>query len=196
MFDKAIARFNELNSQDPARVEQDGIVYPKELLAAQRLESWVLRVDPDASPALRLAARSQHLMRFLMPRRDYPEGRVGYLKWRKDMSRRHADLAAGVLSDSGFAPELIAEVRKIHQKEGLKSHPDTQKMEDALCLSFLSHEFAEFCEKHPDEKVIEIVQKSWLKMSELGHELALQIPFSGRAKELILLALTPTLAKS
>lgn len=185
LIPEAISRFNALNARDPNSIEVNGELRPKELVFAERLEAWVLRMHPDASDALRLAARSQHLQRWSVPRSDYPPGRVGYLKWRKDLSKRHADLATGVLSDLGAPEELISALRSINLKEGLKTNPDTQAMEDALCLSFLQHEFSAFVEKYDDEKVIDIVQKTWRKMSDSAHELALTLPLEGRAKELV-----------
>jgi hypothetical protein len=184
-IEQAILRFNEMNAQDPNQVMHEGKEVPRELLSAERLEAWVHKLEPSPSVALRLAARCQHLKRFSVPRSDYPEGRIGYLKWRKDLSRRHADLAAEVLSDLGFTEDVISEVRAINQKEGLRTNPDTQTMEDALCLSFLEHEFSAFAEKHEDDKVIDIVQKTWRKMSERGHALALTLPLGGRAKDLV-----------
>jgi len=185
LIQEAIDRFNELNAQDPNTLLIDGQARPKELVFAERLEAWVLRMHPTASDALRLAARSQHLQRWSVPRSDYPDGRVGYLKWRKDLSKKHADLATGVLEDLGAPEELIAALRSINLKEGLKTNPDTQAIEDALCLSFLEHEFSTFVEKYDDEKVIDIVQKTWRKMSEPAHEMALTLALDGRAKELV-----------
>lgn len=185
LVEKAIERFNAINAEDPIKVLASGKEVPRELLAAERLESWVLRLEPQASDALRLAARSQHLRRWSVPRGDYPEGRVGYLKWRKDLSKMHADLASDVLRGLGAPEALISALRALNLKEGLKLNPETQTIEDALCLSFLEHEFAEFAEKHEDDKVIDIVQKTWRKMSERAHAAALSLPLEGRAKDLV-----------
>jgi hypothetical protein len=185
LVSKALERFNALNAEDPNKITLAGKEHPRELLAAERLEAWVLRLEPDASDALRLAARCQHLKRWTVPRHDYPEGRVGYLKWRKDLSKKHAELATDVLRELGAAPTLIDSVRSINLKEGLKTNPETQTIEDALCLSFLEHEFTEFAEKHEDEKVIDIVRKTWRKMSERAHNEALGLSLEGRAKALV-----------
>jgi hypothetical protein len=185
LVEKAIERFNAINAEDPIKVLASGKEVPRELLAAERLEAWVLRLEPQASDALRLAARSQHLRRWSVPRGDYPEGRVGYLKWRKDLSKMHADLASDVLRGLGAPEALISALRALNLKEGLKLNPETQTIEDALCLSFLDHEFAEFAEKHEDDKVIDIVQKTWRKMSERAHAAALSLPLEGRAKDLV-----------
>jgi len=189
MVEQAHQEFDRMNAQDPTTIDVRGRPQPRELALSIWLGDWVSQVDPQASVALRLAARCQHLMRFSVPRTQYPEGRVGYLKWRKDLSKKHADLATQVLSDVGFGPEIIEQVRKINLKQELKNDPDCQAMEDALCLSFLEHEYPAFCEKHEDEKVVDIVQKTWRKMSEGGQGLALKIPLDGRAKQLVLRAL-------
>lgn len=181
----AILRFNALNADDPNKIEVAGEERPRELVAAERLEAWVLRLNPQASDALRLAARSQHLKRWTLPRSDYPEGRVGYLKWRKDLSKKHAELSSKVLRELDASEDLIESVRALNLKEGLKTNQDTQTIEDALCLSFLEHEFSAFAEKHDDEKVIDIVQKTWRKMSDRAHAEALGIPLDGRAKDLV-----------
>lgn len=185
LVEKAIEQFNAINAEDPNKVLVHGKEIPKELLAADRLEAWILSLEPQASDALRLAARCQHLRRWSVARSDYPEGRVGYLKWRKDLSKVHADLATQVLRDLGAPETLITALRALNLKEGLKTNPETQIIEDALCLSFLEHEFAEFAEKHDDEKVIDIVQKTWRKMSERAHTAALSLPLGGRAKTLV-----------
>lgn len=167
-FTTAIEQLNAINAEDPNQLEVDCERRPRELVAAERLEAWVLKVNPDASEALRLACRCQHLKRWAFPRSEYPEGRVGYLKWRKDLSKKHAGLAAEVFERAGISDEVRAQVRAINLKEGLKTNPDSQTIENALCLSFLEHEFAEFAAKHEDEKVVDIVQKTWRKMSERG----------------------------
>lgn len=185
MIRRAHAQFDDKNAQDPTTIVVDGASKPRELALAHWLEEWVHRVVSSPSLPLRLAARCQHLMRFSMPRSEYPKGRVGYLKWRKDMSKRHADLASEILRGVGFDEVVIEQVRKINMKQALKTDADCQAMEDALCLSFLEHEYGEFSAKHEDDKVIDIVQKTWRKMSERGQQLARQLPLEGRAKELV-----------
>ncbi len=189
-FRLAIEAFDRLNSEDPKRIDDAGVMRPRELVQAERLTAWVEKVDPQASVALRLAARCQHLCRWKIPRADFPEGRTGYLAWRKDLSRFHADEAERVLRDVGFDDATIEQVRRINLKRSLKLDRDAQLMEDALCLSFLEHEFAEFSERHPPEKVVDIVQKTWRKMSDRGHELAATISLDARCGALVEAALT------
>ncbi len=185
LVEAAIAEFNEMNAQDPNQLDDGARLRPRELLQAERLEAWVLKLEPQADDALRLAARCQHIRRWTVPRSDYPEGRVAYLKWRKDLSRMHADTGTEVLTRLGADPALIEQVRKINLKQELKTNPHSQTMEDALCLAFLEHEFVPFAAKHEDAKVIDIVQKTWRKMSERGHEMALTLQLTGRAQELV-----------
>lgn len=185
----AIRRFNELNAQDPRTLSVDGADRPLELVQAERVERWVSRLAPNASVPLRLAARCQHLERWAIPRSEYPPGRVGYLKWRKALSQRHADRASEVLQELGFPPDTIEAVRTIVLKQGLKTNPDTQVMEDALCLAFLEHDFAEFSTRYDDAKVIDILQKTWRKMSEAGQAQALSLELPPRAAELVRRAL-------
>lgn len=180
---------NARNADDPNVFETPDGPKPKELWMAERLEYWVRKVDPEASTALLLASRCQHLARWTVPRSDYDQGRIGYLKWRKDLARMHADAATRILRDVGFDEAIVQATREINLKQNLKTNPDSQSMEDALCLCFLEQEFTAFAEKYDDDKVIDIVEKTWRKMSARGHELALQLPLAGRAKRLVARAL-------
>lgn len=185
----ALARFDEENAKDPEKIELDGILVARELALAHKLTAWVYRLEPHPSLALRLATRCQHLRRFEIPRGSYPSGREGYLTWRRDLSKFHADEAEKILTELGFDLETRATVRRIQRKQGLKLDRDVQIMEDALCLSFLENEFVPFMEGYEDEKVIDIVQKTWRKMSPQGQKLALTLPLFGRAEYLIKTAL-------
>lgn len=189
-FDAAVAQFLEQNGRDPTVILVDGERRAKEQVAAERLAAWIKRLAPEGSEALHLAAYCQHLRRWEIPRETYDAGRLGYLKWRKDLSRFHADEASVVLRAVGYDDATIEAVRQINLKLGLQSNPDTATMEDALCLSFLEHEYPEFAAKHTDEKVVDIVQKTWRKMTPRGHTLALQLPLSGRPLELVKKALS------
>jgi hypothetical protein len=151
----------------------------------------VERLAPNASEALRLASHCQHLRRWELPRSDYETGRVGYLKWRKALARFHADQAAQILNRLGYAEPVLQAVRQIQLKQGLVTQFDVQTMEDALCLSFLEHELSEFSLQHPDAKVIDIIAKTWRKMSDRAHELALSLPFAPRELALVQAALAP-----
>ncbi|HET7545132.1 MAG TPA: DUF4202 domain-containing protein [Polyangiaceae bacterium] len=190
-FQAAISAFDRENSQDPNTLSVAGVQRPRELVDAERLSVWVERLAPHASEALRLAARCQHIRRWQIPRGSFPSGRVGYLQWRTQLGRFHADTVTRILEQLGYERDSIDAVRRINLKQGLHSNPDTQTMEDALCLAFLEFEFAEFCAKYPAEKVIEVVQKTWKKMSAQGHDFALRLPFEPEALALVQRALTP-----
>jgi hypothetical protein len=174
-LDEAFRRFDEANVEDPNTEMVDGKPLPKELIYAQRMSARLAAFAPDAPETVKLAARAQHIRRWEVPRDSYPEGRAGYLKWRTDLYKRHADLAAGIMRDVGYEDETVERVRTLLRKRGLKTDPDVQLMEDVICLVFLEHYFHDFAPKHDAEKLIPIVQKTWNKMTEQAHEAALQL---------------------
>lgn len=189
-FARAIAEFDRLNGADPVLEPSPDGPRPRLVLQAERLSRWVERLRPDASEPLRLAARCQHLERFRIPRESYPEGRTGYLRWRTELGRFHAERAATVLTELGYDADTVERVKSIVTKQNLRSNPDSQAIEDALCLVFLEFELEPFLAKYPDAgKAVTILQKTWKKMSERGHAAALSLPFSEAAKALLSRAL-------
>jgi len=188
-FQKALQRFDEENSHDPHRVTVDGESHPRELLYARWLTEWVLKLSPDASEVLRLAARSQHLCRWMIPRNSYEMTRAGYLRWRADLKQFHARKSAEILREIGFADDVIQRVQDLNLKKGLGKDPECQALEDALCLVTLQYQLAELVAKTAPEKMVEILAKTWKKMSPAARDHALKLPFPGREKELITRAL-------
>lgn len=185
-FERAKLAFDQLNARDPVRESVDGADMARLVVQADRLSRWIERLDENASEALRLAARCQHVERWTIPREEFPPGRVGYLQWRTKLSRFHADRAESVLRGAGYDDDVVQAVRRIVTKQNLHSNPDSQTMEDALCLVFLEFEFDAFLQKHPDEeKAVEILQKTWKKMSLGGRKAALGLEFSERARKLV-----------
>ncbi len=180
-FKTATALIDAANELDPAN---------KELLYSQRMSEWLNRIEPAASTALKLAARAQHLRRWIIPRSDYPMDRIGYLKWRTTLYKFHAEEAAKILHKAGFDQETIERVATLIRKERIKSDPEAQTLEDVICLVFLENYFADFAAAHDDEKVIGILRKTWKKMSDRGHALALSLPMSPIARELVERALS------
>ena len=175
MSDPARARqlIDEAHARDPARAA-DG--RPAELVYADRLEAWVIRLVADASPLLRLAARCQHLERFTVPRDSFPPGKVGYLTWRRSLYRQQAEKARQILLAAGFPAAEAAEAAAWVAKEGLKTNPGTQALEDAACLVFLENEIGAFAAQHADyprDKFIDILRKTWRKMSPSAKAFAL-----------------------
>jgi len=190
-FNVAIALIDEANRQDPNRTTIDGIERPNELLYAQRMTSWLEKLEPNASEPLKLATRAQHIRRWTIPRSTYPMTRAGYHSWRTDLAKFHADTAASLLQQAGYDHEVIARVQSLIRKERLKEDPETQTLEDVICLVFLESYFAEFARKHAheEEKVIKILQRTWRKMSERGRAAALALPIPDEARKLVEIAL-------
>jgi hypothetical protein len=177
-FAAAIRRFDEENSRDPNMETDLGIAHPRELLYARRLTDWVLKLAPAAGEALRLAARCQHLCRWQSPRSDYPMTRPGYLQWRAELKKFHAQKAGEILREVGYPEETIARVQALNLKKNFPADPDSRVLEDALCLVFLEFQFAELAAKTDAEKVVNALQKSWGKMSAAGREAALKLKFA------------------
>jgi hypothetical protein len=186
-FQAAIRRFDEINSQDPNQVPVDGNARPKELIYGEQMTAWLDRFAPEASEALKLAARAQHIQRWSIPRSQYPEGRQGYKQWRSDLAKFHADTAAAVLAQVGYDEPTISRVRSLLRKEKLKVDPEAQTLEDVACLVFLENYFADFAQRYQgdDDKIVDIVRKTWIKMSDRGHAAALQLPLSEEAKRIV-----------
>lgn len=182
-FKAAIAAFDAANAEDPNVVEVGGVEIPKELLYAHRMTRWLNRLAPDASEALKLAARSQHIRRWEIPRSGYADGRVGYLKWRTELKDFHARVAGEILAEAGYDEATVARVQALLRKERLKRDAEAQALEDVVCLVFLESYFADFSTQHDPDKVVDIVRKTWAKMSPAGHEaaLALDLPRPARA---------------
>lgn len=191
LFQAAIQRFDEESSRDPNKEIVNGIARPRELVYSEWLTGWVLKLKPDASEPLRLAARCQHLCRWMIPRDSYPMTREGYLKWRADLKKFHADKAGEILREVGYSEDIIQRVQSLNLKKDFPRDPDCRVLEDALCLVFLEHQLADLAAKTDDEKVIVALQKSWKKMSEAGRAEALKLPYGSREKELIERALMP-----
>lgn len=186
---RAIAAFRAENAKDPTLVSDGAELRPKELVAADRLALWVERLSPQPSEALALASHCQHLCRWQIPRSDFPGGRIGYLTWRKALAKYHADQAGEILRGVGYGEDVLSAVRQINLKQGLHVNADVQTMEDALCLSFLEHELEAFAQQHPEPKVVDIIAKTWRKMSARGRQAALTLPLGEHAGALVKQAL-------
>lgn len=182
---KVLARLDELNAGDPNTETVDGTPRAGELVFADRLESWVRRLEPNPSEELVIAARGQHVRRWTVPRARYPEGRAGYLRWREDLKRLHADIVAEEMRSEGFGEASISRARAIVLKRDLASNRDVQTMEDALCLVFLESQFEQLRVKTPDDKMVDILRKTWRKMSEKGRAAALALPVPAQHRALI-----------
>jgi len=184
-FETTIALIDKKNEADVNTYKVAGIEYSKELLYSQRMTRSLLKFNPNASKAVQIAARAQHICRWKIARNEYPMDRVGYLKWRETLKKMHADLTAEIMQQVGYDAEFVSRVKKIILKKLIKKNEESQLLEDIICLVFLEYYFDEFAEKHTDEKVIDILQKTWVKMSEKGHEAAMQIAYSEKGLALV-----------
>jgi Domain of unknown function (DUF4202) len=185
-FERAIARFDAANGEDPNRETIDGRARPKELVYAERMTAMLARFAPEASETVKLAARCQHVERWKVPRADYPMDRIGYLQWRKRANQFHAQRAGEFLREVGYDNPTVTRVAALVKKESLKSDPEAQTLEDVVDLVFIESYLAEFAAAHRDytaEKLADILGKTAKKMSARG-----------RAAALSLIALPPALA--
>jgi hypothetical protein len=184
-FSRAIKAIDAANSEDPDRESRNGIELPGELAYARHMSEWLERLAPDASEALRLAVRAQHIRRWTIPRGDFPMDRPGYLRWRATLAKFHADTAGRILREAGYEEETVRRVGSLIRKERLKVDPEAQLLEDVACLVFLEDHFADFASHRDESKVLEVVRKTWRKMSERGHAAALSLPLSPAACALV-----------
>ncbi len=189
-FEIALALIDNKNSEDPNFYETNGLKFPKELVYGQRMTQKLLQFEPNASKALQIAARAQHICRWELKRNEYPMDRIGYLKWREELKNIHASITSDILKEVGYDDTFIDRISLIIRKKFIKKNKESQTIEDVICLVFLDYYFDEFVAKHSDEKIIDILQKTWKKMSEKGHEHALKIKFSENASHLVQKALS------
>jgi hypothetical protein len=174
-FEAALRRFDGENSRDPNVETVDGVPHPRELLYARRLTDWVLRLCPDATGELRLAARCQHICRWQISRNLHPMTRAGYLQWRATLRKFHAQKAGEILRELGYSEDVIRRVQDLNLKKNFPNDPESRVLEDALCLVFLQFQFAGLAAKTADDKTINALRKSWQKMTGAARAEALKL---------------------
>ena len=165
---QVLEAIDEANLKDPTQdPDDDGVMQPEAYLYGLRMSSELDRLIGDAaSDVLKIACRGQHIERWLLKRADYPEGRAGYLKWRRDQGRAHGERLGGLMKNAGYASEECERVGVLLRKEGIKRDVEVQQLEDVICFTFLKWYFARFADKHSEEKVLDIVAKTARKMSD------------------------------
>ena len=174
---QVLARIDALNGQDPRMaLDEGGQEVAKELLYGLRMSARLAAFEPEASAELQMACRAQHISRWHWPRSQYPEGRAGYKRWRKDLLSKHAEVAVLLLEQVGVAPASQQRVAALVRKEALGGDGEAQTLEDVACLVFLEFEFGAFASTHERAKVLRVVRKTWQKMSERAREAALALP--------------------
>ncbi len=182
---RALSAIDAANRDDPNRIVVRGVERPKELAHAELVTEWICRLRPDSDELLLVAARGHHLQRWQLPRTSYPEGRAGYLRWRRDLSERQATALATIVEDCGYTAEETARVQELVRKRGLGSDPEVQALEDAICLTFLETQLAELAARTDDTKMIDILAKTMKKMSPQALSLASELDLDERGRELL-----------
>lgn len=188
-YEKAIRIIDDAHAQDPNIVRLDGEDIAYELHYSNKMSGYLDKCNPTASEILRLAIRAQHLRRWEIPRNAYAMNKTGYHLWRTYLKKRQGEIAAQICLDSGYSSEDASRVAGLIRKENLKQDADAQTLEDVACLVFLDDQFEAFKQEHDEAKIVNILRKTWGKMSDKGHEMALSIPMSDRARELVVRAL-------
>ena len=190
-FEKALAAIDAANAEDPGTERVDGGDVPAALVYGQRMSKRLEVLRPDASEALKIAARAQHIRRWVIPRSDFPEGVKGYNQWRVAMAQFHADTTGEILEGLGYDTELIERVKTIVRKLRRTADPEVQTLEDVAALVFLEYYFTPFVDKfqYDDAKLVDIVQKTWRKMSGEGHAAAGALNLPEREGRLVRMAL-------
>jgi len=182
-FAKACAAFEEAHAEDPRKItitnkdDKTTTELPYSVHYHRRMAHWQQQLAPDAPEAVQLACRTQHIRRWTRPRSDYPAGLAAYKKWRVDLQKFHTAQASEILLQSGYDEDMCTRVGELLQKQKLASDPDVQILEDVICVTFLENEYTDFVEgdKYDDDKLVDIVQKTWKKMTPRGHEAALKL---------------------
>ena len=184
-FEQAIAAIDDANADDPNTIVVRGVERPKEQAHAELMTEWVQRVDPAADELQLLAARAHHLRRWVIPRSEFPDGRAGYLRWRRRLKDVHAEEVGRILGHAGYAIDEIERVQAIVRKDGLGSDEAVQAHEDALCLVFLETQLDELTAKVGDERMVEVLRKTLVKMGERGTRFALELELDEHQRSLV-----------
>lgn len=184
-LERALATIDSLNARDPNLISFSGEERPKELVHSELVTQWIERLDSNPSDALRLAARAHHVERWMIPRSEYPKGRAGYLKWRAALQRHHAATAERVLAAQGVDSETTARVQDIICKRDLRSDPEVQCFEDALCLVFLETQLTALAGRLDRDKMLKVLRLTLPKMSRAGRESALSLELNAGDRALL-----------
>lgn len=175
-FDQVVAQMDAANSEDPNFETAEGKEWPKELLYSHRMAEMLNRYKPESDEVINLAIRGQHMLRWKSPRSDYPMDRKGYHQWRTQLYTFHANCVAELMDKAGYDEEALERVRKAVGKKNIKTNEDTQLLEDVAALVFIEHYMLAFAEKHPEydeAKWMDIIRKTWRKMTDDAHAFAL-----------------------
>lgn len=181
-YRSAVARIDAGNRRDPSGWEHQH---------ALAVVDWIEALRPEASDALRLAGRAQHMGRWRRPRDRYPRDRAGYLRWRRELQSLHADEAARLLAEVGYAQAFIDRVRSLMHKQHLRDDPEAQTLEDALCLVFIERQLEAFRARHDEAKLQRILERTWAKMSPAARQAALELSLPPAVRDLLTRSIAP-----
>jgi len=179
-YEKAVRLIDQVNKKDPQMDEYAGEENPKEYLYSLRMVAMLQKFRPDADEAHLLAARCLHLFRWEVPRSSYPHGKIGYLKWRTYLYTYQAEKAVALLESAGYGGDVLDRVFAMVAKKNQKSNKDAQLIEDVSCLVFLQYYAESFAVRYADDlpKLMDIVKKTWNKMSDGGRNFAIHLDLS------------------
>ena len=169
-LDSALAAIDAANDADPDISEGT----PAARLYGERMTAELERLFPGSSEELRIAARGQHIERWTSPRANYPEGREGYLTWRRELGAFHAARVGEIMAEAGYDEDSIVKVGTMLRKEGIKRDPEVQALEDVICFTFLRWYFQPFAEGRDPAALEKIVAKTARKMSSVARARALK----------------------
>lgn len=176
-YERAVALIDAANAEDPRMdIDASGKAVPRELLYGQRMAEMIGRYALEADEVQKLAVRAQHIQRWRTPRDSYPMTRDGYMQWRTGLYKFHAETCGRLMQEAGYDEAAIERAKQAVGKRGLKVNPDTQMLEDVADLVFIEHYMLGFAGQKADyseEKWLDIIRKTWKKMSERAHAFAL-----------------------
>jgi hypothetical protein len=193
-LEAGFAAIDAANADDPFTIVARGVERPKEQAHAEMAVEWVRRLVPDASDALLLAARAHHVRRWEIARGTEDEGREGYLRWKNHLQRHHAEVVGRILPAAGVDPATVSRVQDLVRKRRLKTDPEVQTLEDALCLVFVETQFTELADKLEEDHMVDVVAKSLAKMTPAGRAAALTLPLDADAARIVGRALEAVVA--
>jgi len=188
-YSAAVDAIDAANAADPTTVTVRGASQPLALAHGQLATEWIDVLRPDADEALLLAGRAHHLRRWEVPRGSYPEGRGGYLRWRRDQKARHAHDVAALLAEAGYDEAVITRVQALVRRDGLGHDRDAQMVEDAACLVFLETQLGSLSTRLGPDQTVDVLRKTARKLSSAGLAAAATIALDAPERELLAKAL-------
>ncbi len=182
---KGFEEFDRINRQDPRMQTFQGKTHPREWIFSQQVSFWINRLQPKASEAICLAARSHTVTRWEVPRNRFPMNTVGYHAWRAETARHSADTASESLRRIGYPKEIIERVYQLITRQLDPKDPEAQLLEDADCLAFLEIKLGDYLSQWDEAKLERILSGTWRKMSPGARRMALEISMPADVKKII-----------